>query len=484
MRTALLVLAFTLALAAPASAAPRLVKIGDFALPVHIASPPGDPRVFVVEKRGVVKIADGRTFLDARAMTNDSGEEQGLLSIAFPPNYSASGLFYVFLTAADNSLKVVEFRRSGDPNRADPTSGRTVLSIAHPVEQNHNGGQLQFGPDGYLYVGTGDGGSGGDPGNDAQRTNSELGKILRIVAHTGAAAPGNPFGNRIWSYGLRNPWRFSFDRAGSHDLLIGDVGQDAWEEVDWARAPNRGKGVNFGWACREGLVAYGSPPGSCAPSPVDPVFALSHGDGFRAVVGGYLVRDPGLPTLRGRYLYGDTYQPTMYSVALPNTGNRDESELAIQTLSSFGEDACGRLYATSLNGPVYRIQDGAATPCNLQAPGGGATDTTAPALKVSLGGTKNALKKRRLLVRVRCSETCRTAVGTRLLKVKRLGTRHRRVAGGHRVTVRLKLSKKVTRKLKRRVNRHHFVRISVTVRATDGAGNTRVVHRHGRLKKR
>jgi glucose/arabinose dehydrogenase len=475
VRAALLGLALALAMATPAAAAPRLVKIGTFSQPVHVASPPGDPRMFVVEKGGLVKIVGGGTFLDVRSLTNSSGEEQGLLSIAFPPDYALSGLFYVFLTAADNSLRVVEFRRSADPNRADGSSARVILSIAHPGEENHNGGQLQFGPDGYLYVGTGDGGGAGDPENDAQTLgNDELGKILRIVAHTGAAAPGNPFGSRIWSYGLRNPWRFTFDRS-THELLIGDVGQDRWEEVDWARGAAPGKGVNFGWRCREGFEDYGG----CTPASTDPVFALSHDDGFLAVTGGYVVRDPGLPTLRGRYLYGDTYQSTMYSVVLPNSGQRKESGLAIQALSSFGEDACGRLYAASLNGPVYRIQDGAATPCSF-----GGKDTTAPAVSVSLAGVRKALKKRRLLVRVRCSEACRASVATRLIKVKKLRTRTRALAAAHRVTMKLKFSKKVTRKLRRRVDRKGFVRIGVTVRATDLAGNTRVKHRHGRIKRK
>jgi hypothetical protein len=224
--------------------------------------------------------------------------------------------------------------------------------------------------------------------------------------------------------------------------------------------------------------------GSCAPSPVDPVLAYAHNGGSRAIVGGYVVRDPGLPTLDGRYLYGDTYTSTMRSVALPNTGDRAETTLPIQALSSFGEDACGRIYAASLNGPVYRLQDGAATPCTLQAPGGDAADTTAPQVKVSLLGTKTALKERRLLVRVRCSEACRAAVGTRLIKVKRLKTRHRSLAAGHRVTVKVKLYKKVAKKLRRRVHRHRFARIGVTVRARDLAGNTRTVHRHGRVKRR
>jgi glucose/arabinose dehydrogenase len=475
MRVALLGLALTLALAAPApaAAAPRLVSIGSFSQPVHVASPPNDPRIFVVEKGGLVKIAGGGTFLDLRSGTDSNEEERGLLSIAFPPDYAATGYFYVFRTATGGQLQVLEFRRSADPNRADPASGRVVLRIDHG-RPNHNGGQLQFGPDGYLYVGTGDGGGANDPDSNGQNTGTELGKILRIVARTGAAAPANPFGNRVWSYGLRNPWRFTFDRA-THDLIIGDVGQDAYEEVDWARYPGLGRGANYGWPCREGMHAY-----LCtATGTTDPVFELSHDDGFQAVVGGYVVRDPGLPTLRGRYLYGDTYQSGLYSVALPNTGNRAESGLPIQMLSSFGEDACGRIYAASLNGPVYRVQDGMPSTCSLTAPGASA-DRSAPGVKVWFAGMKRALKKRRLLVRVRATERCRIVLGTRLKGVRRLATRHRTLRADTRKTVKLKLSKRLTRKLKRR----KVVRIQVTARATDAAGNTRKVVKRARLKVR
>lgn len=480
MRAALLGVALALALAAPAAAAPSLVKIGDFSEPVHIASPPKDPRIFVVEKAGLVKIVGGGVFLDVRSMTASAEEERGLLSIAFPPNYASTGLFYVFLTAEpDGDLRVVEFHRSSDPNRADPGSARIVLSIPHPRE-NHNGGQLQFGPDGYLYVATGDGGGQNDPDENGQDTDTLLGKILRIVPRTGAAAPGNPFGNRVWAYGLRNPWRFTFDRT-THDLIIGDVGQNESEEVDWARVPGLGKGANYGWPCFEGADAHLS---CSANNPVPPAFVRDHSDGFLAIIGGYVVRDPGLPTLRGRYLYGDAYQPRLYSVLLPDSGDREESGLAISALSSFGEDACGRIYAASLDGPVYRIQDGAVSSCVFQTPGGGTTDRRAPGLTVSLAGVKTALKRRRLLVRVRCDEPCRAAIGTRLRKVRRLATRHRSLAANQRKTVRLKLSKATVKRLRRATDRHRFVRIRVTVRATDAAGNTSTVVRRGRLKRR
>jgi glucose/arabinose dehydrogenase len=480
MRAALIALALLLAAAAPAAAAPRLVKIGDFSQPVHVASPPDDPRVFVVERAGVVKIAGGGTFLDVRPLVESRFEEQGLLSIAFPSDYATTGLFYGFLTAKpDDSLKVIEFRRSADPNRADPSYVRTVVSISHSDNLNHDGGQLQFGPDGFLYAGTGDGGGSNDPGDNAQDRDSELGKILRVNAHTGTAAPGNPFGTRVWSYGLRNPWRFTFDRA-TGDLVIGDVGQDHWEEVDWAPASTgRGKGVNYGWPCREGLV--GNSGHTCDTAPrVDPAFVRDHNDGYQAIIGGYVVRDPGLPSLAGRYLYGDAALSSLRSTTLTTDADRAE-DLDITALSSFGEDACGRLYAASLDGPVYRIQDGAATPCNFRAPTG--ADTTAPHVSVAIGSLKTALKRRRLRVTLRSDEPCRATIGARLRNVRRLKPRHRSLAGNTKTVVRLKLSRKVVRRLRGKLKQHKPVRVTVSVRAVDAAGNASNVTRRKRLKR-
>jgi hypothetical protein len=325
-----------------------------------------------------------------------------------------------------------------------------------------------------LYLTIGDNASSAN----AQNLSVPYGKILRIDPRTGGAAAGNPSHpeSRIWGYGLRNPWRFSFDRA-TGDLIIGDVGEGTWEEIDWAPAPTRGRDFNYGWPDCEGP----DPNDSC---PADPVIVHNHSDSWCAIVGGYVVRDPGLPTLRGRYVYSDNCKGEVWSAqARTGAGDRDEG-LDVPAATSFGEDACGRVYVASLAGPVYRLQDGTATPCTFTTPGGTPIDTTAPAVKVSLAGVKTALKKRRLLVRVRCNEACRVSVRTRLIKVKRLSTRHRSLAAGHRRTVRLKLSKKVANKLRKRVNRRHFVRIGVTVSASDSAGNTRTVHRHGRIKKK
>jgi glucose/sorbosone dehydrogenase len=468
MRT-LLGVALALLLAAPAAAAPSLVKIGDFAEPVHVASPPNDARVFVVEKAGRIRIVGRGTFLDISGLVNGGDEERGLLSMAFAPDYATSGRFYVFYTAADpnGQIRVVEYRRSANPDRADANSARPIFAAQHDPEF-HNGGQLQFGPDGMLYVSIGD----GQDGANAQDLTVPYGKILRLDPATGGAAAGNPHG-RIWAYGLRNPWRFSFDRQ-TGDLVIGDVGETQWEEIDWAPAPLRGRNLNFGWPGCEG-------PDAGHTCGEDPVVAMDHSppDTFCAIVGGYVVRDPGLPTLNGRYIYGDNCNSSLW-VATARTGAANHATaLTVPRLTSFGQDACGHIYAASQGGPVYRIQDGAMSAC-AQGP----TDTTKPGVAVALAGLKTALKKRRLLVRVRCTEVCRATVGTRLLKVRRLGGRHRNLTANHRVTIRLKLTKKVTKKLRRRVNRKGFVRVNVTVRGTDAAGNTRTVHRRARIKRR
>ncbi len=388
----LLVTAAGLLAPAAAQAAPTLAKVGDFASPTYVASPPGDARLFVVEQEGRVKVLSGgttKTFLDVSAITNDDGNEQGLLSIAFPPDYATSGLSYVFLTAADRALQVYEHRRSADPDVADPGTRRLVISVPHAEASNHNGGQLQFGPDGLLYIGTGDGGNSNDtPNADAEATGSLLGKILRIDPR--GATPGahtvpadNPFGNAVWSYGLRNPWRFSFDRA-TGDLTIADVGQGHREEIDFApAAAGRGRGVNYGWRCYEGKIAT---PQSTTPTAPEtptlcngaefpagatfPVIDFTHaGDGFCSITGGYVVRDPGLPSLAGRYLYSDFCDGQLRSLVLSDPSTDAALGVPIDSPSSFGEDACGRVYVVSRAGAVYRLEEGAATPLRAGAAG-------------------------------------------------------------------------------------------------------------------
>ena len=353
---------------ATASRGARLRSIGRFSSPVYVTSPPQDrQRVFVVEQAGRIMVVSGgrkRTFLDIRGQVT-SGGEQGLLSVAFAPDYASSGRFYVYFTDRSIDQRVVEYRRA-DATRADPGSARLVLRMADD-EGNHKGGQLQFGPDDLLYIGTGDGGGAGDQhgarGN-AQNLGSLLGKILRIdPAQAGGRAytvpNDNPFVGRggargeIYSYGLRNPWRFSFDRR-TDDLIIGDVGQNAVEEIDFVRR-GRGAGANFGWRPFEGSSRFA--PGESAPGHVRPVINRSHNDGWCSITGGVIVRDRSLSGLRGRYLFGDICKSRIYSAKLSTgraTGLR-ATRMRIESVSSFGEDARGRVYAVSLSGPVYRL---------------------------------------------------------------------------------------------------------------------------------
>jgi Glucose / Sorbosone dehydrogenase len=356
---------------------PELEPVGTFAAPIFVTAPPGDgERVFVVEKGGRIMIVKAGVklatpFLDISGLVQSSDYERGLLSMAFAPDYASSGRFYVYYTARDplGRLTIAEYQRSGNPDVAD-TTGRLVLAIAHPAS-NHNGGQLQFGPDGYLYVGTGDGGGAGDPDDNGQNLSVLLGKLLRInpLAVGGAPysiPPDNPFlglaGHRpeIWAYGLRNPWRFSFDRA-TGDLTIADVGQNSWEEIDFAAAAGgRGRGMNFGWDCWEGNHGFSNDGPYCSPRPTNhtaPVHEYGRGRG-RSITGGYVVRDPTLPALAGRYVYGDALQAPLWSAVLQAPTATDDRALGLSVtdLFSFGEDACGRVYAASGGGSVYRLK--------------------------------------------------------------------------------------------------------------------------------
>jgi glucose/arabinose dehydrogenase len=348
----------------------RLARIGNFDQPLYVTAPPGDERrVFVVEQGGRIWVVRGgqklkQPFLDLSAKT-EAGGEQGLLSMAFAPDYATTGLFYVDYTDNDGDSHIVEYKRATE-DRADPGSARQVIFQRQP-QPNHNGGLLLFGPDDLLYVGFGDGGGGGDQhgsrGN-AQSLSTLLGKILRIDPRPSGDRPygiprSNPFVNRhgargeIYSYGLRNPWRFSFDRS-TGDLTIGDVGQDQWEEIDFVRR-NRGKGANFGWRPFEGRSHYY--PDESAPGAVAPVLVRSHDDGWCSITGGVIVRDRALAGLFGRYVFGDYCRPQVLSARLGSGSARDvrSTGLRVSALTSFGEDAQGRVYATSGNGPVYRL---------------------------------------------------------------------------------------------------------------------------------
>ncbi|TMK56289.1 MAG: PQQ-dependent sugar dehydrogenase [Actinobacteria bacterium] len=347
-----------------------LKKVGTFDTPVYVTGAPGFPKLlFVVEQPGrVVVLKDGRragTFLDIRDIVEDGGE-RGLLSVAFPPDYAASKRFYVYYTDAEGAIRVDEFQRRS-ATRADRDSRRSVITIPHPVNANHNGGQLQF-LGNLLYFGTGDGGSGGDPPNNAQNKDVLLGKLLRIDPRAAGGKPysvpadnpfvGKPGRDEIYSYGLRNPFRFSFDTTnGQPRIAIGDVGQNRFEELDYLTVDRAG-GANFGWDALEGFSKY-TEENSGTPDPggtVKPVFAYGHGSGC-TIIGGYVVRDPRLPGLRGRYVYADLCEGKLRSLVphLKRASGDRQLGLQVQSPSSFGEDQQHRLYVVSLEGPVYRL---------------------------------------------------------------------------------------------------------------------------------
>ncbi len=362
---------------AAASASRRLVlrPVGRFTAPLFATGAPGDTkRLFVVEQAGRIRIVRGgriqkTPFLDIRKLVK-AGGEQGLLSVAFPPDYAKRGRFYVYYTDRQAKQRVVEYRRA-TAARANTSSARLVLRMDDP-EANHNGGQLRFGPDGLMYIGTGDGGGAGDAhgarGN-AQDLGSLLGKLLRIDPRASGSRPyripsSNPFVGRegargeIYSYGLRNPWRFAFDRS-TGALTIADVGQSEIEEVDHV-AKGKGRGANFGWRPFEGNRRYKD--GESARGAVAPVLELDHSDGYCSITGGYVVRDKTLPTsLRGDYVYGDLCEGHIRAAKLSPGGAVDDRQLPLKkvsTLASFGQDTLGRIYVVSLEGPVYRLTTG------------------------------------------------------------------------------------------------------------------------------
>jgi glucose/arabinose dehydrogenase len=353
---------------AAASRGVRLKRIGSFSSPIYVTAPRGDKsRLFVVERGGTIRVVRNgkklsRPFLDISSDVRTDGE-RGLLSMAFAPDYAQSGLFYVYFTDTGGDIHIQEFKRSS-ADVANKASRRNLLTVEHSRFSNHDGGQLQFGPDGFLYAGLGDGGSEDDPFRTAQRLNTLLGKIIRIDPHAGGGRPyripaGNPFAGRsgalpeIWAYGLRNPWRFSFDRK-TGAMVVGDVGQDAFEEIDFS-GRGRSRGANYGWSVFEGRHHFnsGSAPGAISPNLVKP-----HSAGWCSIIGGYIVRDRSLRGVYGRYVYGDLCRSGLRSVVLKPGGARGDRSLGVKVsqLVSFGEDAAGHVYAASLNGPLYRLR--------------------------------------------------------------------------------------------------------------------------------
>jgi glucose/arabinose dehydrogenase len=362
--------------AAPSDAHVKLTLVASgLSKPVlATTAPDGSGRVFIVEQTGRIRILkSGRLlatpFLNI-ASSVSRGSEQGLLGLAFHPSFKSNRKLYVNFTRLDGATVIREYRVSAtNPNVVSPSSKRLILRISQPYA-NHNGGGIAFGPDGYLYIGMGDGGSGGDPQNRAQNLSSLLGKMLRIdVNGTSGSRPyripaSNPFVGRagfdeIWQFGLRNPWRWSFDRA-TGALWIGDVGQDSWEEID--RAPKTssgaGRGVNWGWRILEGRHCYPSSVSSCSTTgKTMPLVEYPHSGGRCAVTGGYVYRGSRIPALVGGYVFGDYCSGEIWVVAANATAPATPTLLLNTSLliSSFGESSTHELLVTDLNGRVYRI---------------------------------------------------------------------------------------------------------------------------------
>ena len=328
----------------------RLVRVAaDLEAPTHVASAPGEPnRVYIVDQPGrIFVLEDGRLmrrpFLDIVPLVL-SGGEQGLLSVAFHPGYEENRLFYVNYTDLQGHTNVVEYEATGDP----PKRRRELLFVEQPYA-NHNGGHLVFGPDGLLYVGMGDGGSAGDPENRAQDLSSQLGKLLRYDV--------DAEGEQEWemvAYGLRNPWRFSFDRE-TGDLWIGDVGQREIEEIDYLASGTTGL-VNFGWDVFEGTRPYEDKEPDPSGELVEPIAEYTHNEGC-SITGGFVYRGEAIPAAEGRYFYGDYCSGFVWSLELRNGRAVDvrKHNFEVNGLSSFGQDAAGELYLVSLTGSVFRL---------------------------------------------------------------------------------------------------------------------------------
>jgi len=348
------------------SAALQLVTSG-LSSPDFVTTPAGDTtRLFVVEQTGAIRVVRHDSllptpFLDLTGHIGFGGE-RGLLSMAFHPSYASNGRFYVYYTNPAGDIRIVRYTVSANPNVADSTTGDTILSAFHETYDNHNGGLVLFGPDGKLYIGMGDGGSGGDPQNRAQNRDSLLGKLLRIDVDAGdpyAIPPDNPYaggGGRgeIWAIGLRNPWRYAFDPT-SGLLYIADVGQDTQEEVDVAPAAQ--PGVNYGWRIMEGTSCYN--PNPCDQTGLTlPVVAYTHADGC-AVIGGFVYRGALSPALAGQYFYADLCNAWVRSFGYANgkvTGVTNWNlTTSLGSVLSFGQDASGEQYVLTGGGSVYRL---------------------------------------------------------------------------------------------------------------------------------
>jgi len=336
--------------------------------PVYVTSPPGDARLFIVEQPGRIRILDNgqllsTPFLDITSRVA-SGGERGMLSVAFHPQYATNGFLYVYFTGTGGEIRIERFTRSS-ATQANASSSKVILTVAHP-RSNHNGGLAMFGPDGMLYLGLGDGGGGGDPDLNGQNQTTLLGKLLRIDVNSGdpyGIPSGNPFAGQsnarqeIWAMGLRNPWRYAFDRSAGR-LYVADVGQDAIEEVNVVTATRAG--VNYGWNVLEGSSCYNA--ASCTKSGFEiPVLEYNHSNNQCSITGGFVYRGSALPELSGVYFYADYCAGWVKSFTYNNGSASDQRDWNLGNLgsiTSFGEDASGELYLTSSNGRVYKFVRG------------------------------------------------------------------------------------------------------------------------------
>ncbi|HEX8207801.1 MAG TPA: PQQ-dependent sugar dehydrogenase [Solirubrobacteraceae bacterium] len=513
LHPALLALA-ALLVAVPSASAFDLQPIGSFRHPVYAVGPPGDgSRLLVLEKEGRIRLVkDGvvrdEPFLDLRSIVYDENEA-GLLSLAFAADYAQSGRFYVAYVVNDGSGPeiVVAALERDSPDVGDPDSSVEILRIDHPGPQ-HFSGQLQLGRDGFLWMSTGDGGGPYDPAGNAQDLGSLLGKILRIDPKPGGGydiPPGNPFAGggggggapEIWASGLRNPWRFSFDRGGSGDLFIADVGETHVEELDRAEAPGLGKGANYGWRAVEGdyETGFGTPPAGA----VAPLITHTHDSGWNAITGGYVIRDPSLAEA-GKYVYGD-FVNRQIRLADPATGATTLTDEGISQLTSFGEDGLGRVYAMSLTGPVYRLvaegtDPGGQTPIPTSGegtdpfaaggqtpipssgdggtdPSGRGTDPSGPRVFAATARRQRALRRGRVFVRAGCDVDCTLALGGTLdvgARSFRLPGRRAKVRAGARRRLAARVGPRAARAARRSLRRGVPVRAKLTLRgiAADG----------------
>jgi len=488
-------LAIAIALAAPsAQAEVRTEKVGDFTRPVYVTGAPGDSnRLYVVEQRGTIQVVENgvaKPFLDLSHSVRgpgdpDAGGEEGMTSMAFPPDFQTTRRFYVYYTEFTGAYNRVDEFRAPTGDSADPTSGRMVIAIPHLEGSHHNGGQLQFGGD-LLYLAPGDGGTGGAPARDLGSLSGKLMRIDPRGATNGeyTVPAGNPYvgqpGRRpeIWASGLRNPFRFSFDRL-TGDLTIGDVGEKTTEEINYLPAASgRGRGADFGWNACEGWSKRGTGEPCDLTGSVLPVLERTRVDGYKSVINGYVVRDPSLPSLYGRLVYGDFYVDRLRSTRLATTGATDDRDVGplaeVPRLTSFGEDAGGCVYATSFNGPVYRlVENDTRIPCATGVPFA-PEDTRPPALSVKVTRTQRVVRLGGAYARIRCDERCRATLSGQLTIGKRrfaLRPVTRVLAAGRRIRLHAPLARTARRSVRKALKQRRLVRLTVSVSARDAMGN-------------